>query len=45
MKKLHIQSDLNLNYKENFYHDEQDEIYTLFDEYYIHLLKMLLIIL
>ena len=38
-KKLHIQSDLHLVYKQNFYHDKEKEMYELFDEYHIPLLK------
>ena len=39
IKKLHIQSNLNLIHKQNLYHDKQDEIYELFDEYHIPLLN------
>ena len=35
IKKLYIQSDLCLIFKQSFYHDEQDEI----DEYHLILLK------
>ena len=37
-KKLHIQFDLNFIYKQNFYHDKQNEIDILFDEYNVPLL-------
>ena len=30
--KLHIQSDLNLIYKQNFYNDKQKGIYEIFDK-------------
>ena len=38
INKLHIQSDLHLIYQKNFDYDKQDEIDTLFDEYYVPLL-------
>ena len=31
INKFHVQSDLHLIYKKNFYHNKQDEIDTLFD--------------
>ena len=34
INKLHIQSDLHLINKQNFYDYKQDEIDTLFDEYH-----------
>ena len=37
VQKLHIQSDLHLIYKQNFYHDKQNEIYNLFIEYHVPL--------
>ena len=38
---MHIQSDFHFIYKNNFYHDKQDEIDTIFDEYHIPLLNYL----
>ena len=41
INKFHIQSDLRLIYKQNFYYDKQDEIDTLFGEYHVPLLNHL----
>ena len=35
IKKLHIQSDFHFIYKQNFYHDKQDEIDAFFIEYHV----------
>ena len=35
VKKLHIQSDLHLIYKQEFYKDKQKEIYELFIGYLV----------
>ena len=37
-KNFHIHSDLNLIYKQNFYHEKQKEMDERFDEYHIPLL-------
>ena len=39
INKLHMQSDLHLIYKQKFYHDKQDEIDTICDEYHIPLIN------
>ena len=39
MKKLHIQSNLHLIYKQKLYHYKHDKINELFDEYHIPLLN------
>ena len=39
MKKFHIHYDLYIIYKQNFYHDMQDEIDTIFGEYHVPLLE------
>ena len=39
IKKLNIQSDLNLVYRKKFYHDKEKEMDIFFDEYHITLLK------
>ena len=41
INKCHLQSDLHLIYKQNFYHDKIDEINTIFYEYHIPLLNNL----
>ena len=39
INKLHIQSDLHYDYKQNFYHDFKKEMDGIFDEYHLPLLK------
>ena len=39
IKKLHIQSDLNLIYKQNFYDDKKKEIDDLFIEYLVPIME------
>ena len=39
IKKLYIQIDLHLIYKQSFYRDKQDEMNELLDEYHLPLLK------
>ena len=39
INKLHIQSDLNSGYIQNFYHDKQEIIDELFYQYHLSLLK------
>ena len=39
INKLHIYYDLYLIYKQKFYHDKQEKMYEIFDEYHINLLK------
>ena len=36
---MHIQSNLYLIYKQNFYHEKKIEIDTIFDDYHITLLN------
>ena len=38
-KKIYIQSEFNFSYKQNLYHDKQNEMDELFDEYHRPLLK------
>ena len=39
IKKLHIQSDFHLFYKQNLYHDKEKEMDKRFDGYHLLLLK------
>ena len=41
IKKLHIQYNLHLTYKKNFYNDKQKEIDELFDKYHMPLINNL----